>query len=72
MQGEVLIRGKLRNGLVSDEEISGLRIGLVSYTCSELFFCCPVKLYFGDTSRIFCNLMNISIPITGVSECCAF
>ncbi|XP_019228879.1 PREDICTED: protein TRIGALACTOSYLDIACYLGLYCEROL 3, chloroplastic isoform X3 [Nicotiana attenuata] len=28
-KGEVLIRGKLRNGLVSDEEISGLRIGLV-------------------------------------------
>ncbi|CAN4115262.1 unnamed protein product [Withania somnifera] len=28
-KGEVLIRGKLHNGLVSDEEISGLRIGLV-------------------------------------------
>ncbi|XP_010319736.1 ABC transporter I family member 5 isoform X2 [Solanum lycopersicum] len=28
-KGEVLIRGKLRNGLVSDDEISGLRIGLV-------------------------------------------
>ncbi|KAL3370978.1 hypothetical protein AABB24_007816, partial [Solanum stoloniferum] len=28
-KGEVFIRGKLRNGLVSDEEISGLRIGLV-------------------------------------------
>lgn len=28
-KGDVLIRGKLRNGLVSDEEISGLRIGLV-------------------------------------------
>lgn len=30
MQGEVYIRGKKRAGLISDEEISGLRIGLVS------------------------------------------
>ncbi|XP_043720297.1 protein TRIGALACTOSYLDIACYLGLYCEROL 3, chloroplastic-like isoform X1 [Telopea speciosissima] len=28
-EGEVLIRGRERNGLISDEEISGLRIGLV-------------------------------------------
>ncbi|XP_043720300.1 protein TRIGALACTOSYLDIACYLGLYCEROL 3, chloroplastic-like isoform X2 [Telopea speciosissima] len=28
-KGEVLIRGRERNGLISDEEISGLRIGLV-------------------------------------------
>ncbi|KAK2990921.1 hypothetical protein RJ640_028698 [Escallonia rubra] len=28
-QGEVYIRGRLRRGLISDEEISGLRIGLV-------------------------------------------
>ncbi|KAK6144986.1 hypothetical protein DH2020_021806 [Rehmannia glutinosa] len=28
-KGEVLIRGKTRHGLISDEEISGLRIGLV-------------------------------------------
>ncbi|KAK3010451.1 hypothetical protein RJ639_010660, partial [Escallonia herrerae] len=28
-KGEVYIRGRLRNGLISDEEISGLRIGLV-------------------------------------------
>jgi ABC-type transporter Mla maintaining outer membrane lipid asymmetry ATPase subunit MlaF len=28
-KGEVYIRGKKRAGLISDEEISGLRIGLV-------------------------------------------
>lgn len=30
-QGEVYIRGKKRVGLVSDDDISGLRIGLVSF-----------------------------------------
>lgn len=28
-QGEVYIRGRKRSGLISDEEMSGLRIGLV-------------------------------------------
>ncbi|KAK4795830.1 hypothetical protein SAY86_028156 [Trapa natans] len=31
-KGEVLVRGRKRSGLISDEEISGLRIGLVSIT----------------------------------------
>ena len=30
-QGEVYIRGKRRDGLISDNEMSGLRIGLVSF-----------------------------------------
>lgn len=30
-QGEVYIRGRKRAGLISDEEISGLRIGLVKF-----------------------------------------
>ena len=30
-QGEVFIRGRRRHGLISDQEISGLRIGLVKY-----------------------------------------
>jgi len=30
-QGEVYIRGRKRDGLISDDEISGLRIGLVSF-----------------------------------------
>ncbi|CAA2962108.1 TRIGALACTOSYLDIACYLGLYCEROL 3, chloroplastic, partial [Olea europaea subsp. europaea] len=30
-KGEVLIRGRRRHGLIGDEEISGLRIGLVFY-----------------------------------------
>lgn len=40
-QGEVYIRGKKRDGLISDDEISGLRIGLV-----VLFFvhrCCSLS-----------------------------
>lgn len=31
-QGEVLICGRERHGLVDDEEISGLQIGLVKFT----------------------------------------
>lgn len=71
MQGEVLIRGKLRNGLVSDEEISGLRIGLVSYMF-YLFFGCPVKWTVEVLLECSYYLINISIPLTGVSECCTF
>ena len=39
-QGEVYIRGKKRAGLISDEEISGLRIGLVSalFLMTRAFF----------------------------------
>jgi len=37
MQGEVYIRGKKRAGLISDEEISGLRIGLVGAVL-EMYF----------------------------------
>lgn len=36
-QGEVYIRGKKRDGLISDEEISGLRIGLVCASSGILF-----------------------------------
>lgn len=37
-QGEVYIRGKKRAGLISDEEISGLRIGLVSALLMSVAF----------------------------------
>ena len=36
-QGEVYIRGRKRVGLISDEEMSGLRIGLVDI-CFKLVF----------------------------------
>ena len=44
MQGEVYIRGRKRDGLISDEEISGLRIGLVS--CRVTYTIFEVLLYF--------------------------
>jgi hypothetical protein len=31
-QGDVYIRGRRRVGLISDEEITGLRIGLVKFS----------------------------------------
>lgn len=31
-QGEVYIRGRKREGLISDQDISGLRIGLVNFS----------------------------------------
>jgi hypothetical protein len=37
MQGDVIICGRKRHGLVSDEDISGLRIGLVCFRCSLLY-----------------------------------
>lgn len=48
-QGEVYICGRKRVGLVSDDDISGLRIGLVSFRviCNMLILKC---YYF-----FFCN-----------------
>jgi hypothetical protein len=37
-QGEVFICGKRRQGLVSDEDISGLRIGLVYFLIISMQF----------------------------------
>jgi energy-coupling factor transporter ATP-binding protein EcfA2 len=36
-QGEVYIRGRKRVGLISDEEISGLRIGLVEFSSKATY-----------------------------------
>jgi ABC-type transporter Mla maintaining outer membrane lipid asymmetry ATPase subunit MlaF len=46
-KGDVYICGKKRHGLISDEELSGLRIGLVcsSQSLAQLFFFCVY--YFG-------------------------
>jgi hypothetical protein len=35
-QGEVFICGKKRHGLVSDEDLSGLRIGLVYFLITTM------------------------------------
>jgi hypothetical protein len=37
MQGDVIICGRKRHGLVSDEDILGLRIGLVCFCSSSLY-----------------------------------
>ncbi|KAL5058609.1 hypothetical protein RYX36_030213 [Vicia faba] len=54
-KGEVYIRGRKRRGLISDDEISGLRIGLVSFrlVCNMLI----LKCY-----HVFsCNLIHLFI-----------
>jgi hypothetical protein len=54
-QGEVYIRGRKRGGLISDDEISGLRIGLVSFRvmCDMLILIC---YYF-----LSCNFICLSV-----------
>ena len=47
-QGEVFICGKKRQGLVSDEDISGLRIGLVYF----LIHPCVLGMEWLDYLRI--------------------
>lgn len=71
-QGEVYIRGQKRDGLISDEELSGLRIGLVNF----LF---PCMLYALCWQSFWCvcytenAIFNAYISyLTGVSECCTF
>ena len=58
-QGEVYIRGKKRAGLISDEEISGLRIGLVSALPHDDSF-----IFYGLE---FC--VSNGFCFTGFSEC---
>lgn len=61
-KGEVLIRGKLRNGLVSDEEISGLRIGLV-FQSAALFDSLTVRENVG-----FLLYENSAMPEAQISQ----
>lgn len=57
-QGEVYIRGRKRAGLISDEEISGLRIGLVNVFLTHacwLVFCAIVLLVMWACVFIYYN-----------------
>jgi ABC-type transporter Mla maintaining outer membrane lipid asymmetry ATPase subunit MlaF len=49
-KGDVYVCGKKRQGLISDEDLSGLRIGLVSSSFSPFysFHCCRASLQFVD------------------------
>lgn len=56
-QGEVYIRGRKRSGLISDDEISGLRIGLVSFNmlifkCYQVFSCNLIYLSVNRCSKV--------------------
>ena len=38
VQGEVYIRGRKRSGLIGDDELSGLRIGLVKFYLTTEYY----------------------------------
>ncbi|KAL3523336.1 hypothetical protein ACH5RR_016170 [Cinchona calisaya] len=61
-KGEVLIRGKTRHGLISDEEISGLRIGLV-FQSAALFDSLTVRENVG-----FLLYENSTMPDDQISK----
>ncbi|KAJ8642667.1 hypothetical protein MRB53_004415 [Persea americana] len=61
-KGEVLIRGKKRHGLISDEEISGLRIGLV-FQSAALFDSLTVRENVG-----FLLYENSNMPQDRIGE----
>uniref|UniRef100_A0A1J3CTH6 Protein TRIGALACTOSYLDIACYLGLYCEROL 3, chloroplastic n=1 Tax=Noccaea caerulescens TaxID=107243 RepID=A0A1J3CTH6_NOCCA len=61
-KGEVYIRGKKRDGLISDEEISGLRIGLV-FQSAALFDSLTVRENVG-----FLLYERSKMPETRISE----
>ncbi|CAI9767414.1 unnamed protein product [Fraxinus pennsylvanica] len=61
-KGEVLIRGRRRHGLISDEEISGLRIGLV-FQSAALFDSLTVRENVG-----FLLYENSSMPEDQIAE----
>nr|CAN64699.1 hypothetical protein VITISV_000808 [Vitis vinifera] len=61
-QGEVLIRGRRRHGLISDQEISGLRIGLV-FQSAALFDSLTVRENVG-----FLLYENSSMPEDQIHE----
>ncbi|VFQ86883.1 unnamed protein product [Cuscuta campestris] len=61
-KGEVLIRGRRRHGLISDEEISGLRIGLV-FQSAALFDSMTVRENVG-----FLLYENSTMPEDKISQ----
>ncbi|XP_038692522.1 protein TRIGALACTOSYLDIACYLGLYCEROL 3, chloroplastic-like [Tripterygium wilfordii] len=61
-KGEVYIRGKKRDGLISDEEISGLRIGLV-FQSAALFDSLTVRENVG-----FLLYENSKMPVDQISD----
>lgn len=61
-KGEVYIRGRLRHGLISDEEISGLRIGLV-FQSAALFDSLTVRENVG-----FLLYENSKMPLDQIAE----
>ncbi|CAI9773873.1 unnamed protein product [Fraxinus pennsylvanica] len=61
-KGEVLIRGRRRHGLISDEEISGLRIGLV-FQSAALFDSLTVRENVG-----FLLYENSTMPEDQIAE----
>ncbi|CAK9140121.1 unnamed protein product [Ilex paraguariensis] len=61
-KGEVFIRGRRRHGLISDEEISGLRIGLV-FQSAALFDSLTVRENVG-----FLLYENSTMPEDQISE----
>ncbi|KAL3520551.1 hypothetical protein ACH5RR_018700 [Cinchona calisaya] len=61
-KGEVLIRGRIRHGLISDEEISGLRIGLV-FQSAALFDSLTVRENVG-----FLLYENSNMPGDQISQ----
>lgn len=61
-KGEVIVRGRTRHGLISDDEISGLRIGLV-FQSAALFDSLTVRQNVG-----FLLYENSSMPQDQISE----
>ncbi|KAG6418646.1 hypothetical protein SASPL_120850 [Salvia splendens] len=61
-KGEVLIRGRRRHGLISDEELSGLRIGLV-FQSAALFDSLTVRENVG-----FLLYENSTMPADKIAE----
>lgn len=57
-QGEVYIRGTKRVGLISDEEISGLRIGLVKFSSKLL-----IKKKKKFSSKLYITLVILASEV---------
>jgi ABC-type transporter Mla maintaining outer membrane lipid asymmetry ATPase subunit MlaF len=59
-KGDVIICGRKRHGLVSDEDISGVRIGLVySLITSNL----PNKYHDNFIDQLFSKILKWSLPM---------
>jgi ABC-type transporter Mla maintaining outer membrane lipid asymmetry ATPase subunit MlaF len=66
-KGDVYICGKKRQGLISDEDLSGLRIGLV-FQSAALFDSLTVRENVGFMLYVFSFMLDCTVDVVNVLD----